>query len=186
MVHQAPPAPIRPRRGASSCGAAQEPWSSRLRASPPRRTDLPGAGGDGSREQPPVAGFRGAPMRLRPAPTPGRGMCAVRKPLIVAPTFPAESELISSRSCTIMDQVESTWFNLTDLAYRTPMLAKTRFSAALDEGGYGGLSDPADRHGTSITRLVRRAVAGFLERRRREESPLPLRLSLASAGRGDG
>ena len=85
-----------------------------------------------------------------------------------------------------MDQVESMWFNLTDLAYWNPMLAKTRFSAALDEGGYGGLPDPADRHGTSVTRFVRQAVADCLERRRREESPLPLRLPSAATDRGDG
>ena len=66
------------------------------------------------------------------------------------------------------------------------MLAKTHFSTALDEGEYGGLPGPADEHGTSVTRLVRQAIACFPEGCRHEELPLPRRLFLASAGRGGG
>ena len=64
------------------------------------------------------------------------------------------------------------------------MPAKTRFSVALDEGEYAELLDLADKHRISMVWLVRRVVADFLERCRREELRLPLRLSSAPPDRG--
>lgn len=63
------------------------------------------------------------------------------------------------------------------------MAAKTRFSVALDEGEYAELLDLADKHRISMAWLVRQAVADFLERCRREEPQLPLRLSSAPTDR---
>ena len=57
------------------------------------------------------------------------------------------------------------------------MVAKTRFSVALNANEYNELAAMAERHRVSMAWLVRSAVAEFLDRHREEDAHLPLRLS---------
>ena len=57
------------------------------------------------------------------------------------------------------------------------MVAKTRFSVALNANEYTEFATMAERHRVSMACLVRSAVAEFLDRHRDEDTQLPLRLS---------
>ena len=56
------------------------------------------------------------------------------------------------------------------------MVAKTRFSVALDEQEYAELSAMAEKHRVSMAWLVRHAVTEFLERHQSEQLQIPLPL----------
>ncbi|MDE0461738.1 MAG: ribbon-helix-helix domain-containing protein [Caldilineaceae bacterium] len=57
------------------------------------------------------------------------------------------------------------------------MPAKTRFSVSLNVNEYAELATMAEKHRVSMAWLVRNAVAEFLDRYRKEETQLPLRLT---------
>ena len=63
------------------------------------------------------------------------------------------------------------------------MVAKTRFSVALDEQEYAELSAIAEKHRVSMAWLVRHAVTEFLERHKSEQLQLPLPLTGAQSER---
>lgn len=63
------------------------------------------------------------------------------------------------------------------------MVAKTRFSVALDEHEYAELSVMADKHRVSMAWLIRHAVTEFLDRYGQEDQQLPLRLPVTPPGR---
>lgn len=56
------------------------------------------------------------------------------------------------------------------------MVAKTRFSVALDEHEYAELAVMAEKHRVSMAWLVRHALTEFLDRYHSEDLQLPLRL----------
>ncbi len=63
------------------------------------------------------------------------------------------------------------------------MVAKTRFSVALDEQEYAELAAMAEKHRVSMAWLVRHAVTEFLERHQSEQLQLPLSLTGAQSER---
>jgi len=65
------------------------------------------------------------------------------------------------------------------------MVAKTRFSVALDKHEYAELSALAETHRVSMAWLVRHAVTEFLNGYRSEDPQLPLRLVAARPERSN-